>query len=72
MKPSRLKVEQCEGKWNKIFILIFSVDLKWILKMEFFMTKDMQMQGIQMDWKAPKTIQVKSLMWQTPLYIYKQ
>ena len=24
MKPSRLKVEQCEGKWNKMYLAVLS------------------------------------------------
>ena len=55
-----------------ILVWIFIVDLKWSLKMEFYLTNDMQMQVTQEDWKAPKNIQVKNLIWQTPLYVYKQ
>ena len=29
MKPSRLKVEQCEGKWNKMFLFSNSFDYFW-------------------------------------------
>ena len=40
--------------------------------MEFYLTNDMQMQVTQENWKAPKNVQVKNLIWQTPLSVYKQ
>ncbi len=54
-------------------MILISVHYGWTLRFEFVLTNSMRSQGQNQEyWRAPKKLKVKTLKWETPIFVYKQ